>query len=232
MIFHRSLYFKPILMFVALVSCTLSPASIAGGVSLGATRVIYPAEARQISLMVNNSDDKSRFLIQSWIEDLNGKKTNDFSVSPPLFMIGPEKENTLRISFNRLRDLPSDRETLYWFNAQAIPQQDIEKGQNVLQLASLSRIKMFVRPSGLQMKSIDAPNHIRFSTQGGVLAVHNQSPYYVTLVNFKVGETFQPNTMVAPKETVTLKSNGSGDITFSTINDYGAITPIQKGVMK
>lgn len=232
MIFHRSLSFKPVLMLAALVSCTLSSASIAGGVSLGATRIIYPAEARQISLMVNNSDDKSRFLIQSWIEDLNGKKNNDFSVSPPLFMIGPEKENTLRISFNRLRGLPSDRETLYWFNAQAIPQQDTEKGQNVLQLASLSRIKMFVRPSGLQMKSIDAPNHIRFSKQAAGLAVHNSSPYYVTLVNFKVGETFQPNTMVAPKDTVILKSNGSGDITFSTINDYGAITPLQKGVMK
>lgn len=46
----------------------------AGGIALGATRVIYPADARQVSLAVTNSDKNNRFLIQSWIEDGSEKK--------------------------------------------------------------------------------------------------------------------------------------------------------------
>lgn len=209
-----------------------SSSATAGGVSLGATRVVYPADSRQITIPVNNSDTKSRFLIKSWVEDSKENKTADFTVTPPLFMIGPGSENIISIKFNGIRSLPTDRETLYWFNSQAIPQKDIEKGENVLQLASVSRIKLFMRPGGLEMTAIEAPQHIRFSRQGSDIIVHNPTPYHITLVAFMDGKTVLPNTMVPPKGSTTVKSSGNGSITFRTINDYGAITPEQKGVMK
>ena len=58
------------IILLALFSATSVQAS--GGIALGATRVIYPAEAKQTSLAISNSDTKQRFLINSWIENSAG----------------------------------------------------------------------------------------------------------------------------------------------------------------
>lgn len=218
-------------LFSALALTTLQ--AHAGGVALGATRIIYTQGAPQVSLPVNNTDEKARFLIQSWVEDASGKKSSDFSVTPPLFAIEPKKENTLRISYTSARTLPTDRETLYWFNSKAIPQSSEDtRSMNTLQIASLSRIKLFVRPEGLQPKSVDAPQSLRFSRAGADLVIHNPTPYHITLVSLKDGGKDLPNTMVAPMSEARVKSPSPGTITFSTINDYGAITPSVTGQMK
>ncbi|WP_162556721.1 fimbria/pilus periplasmic chaperone, partial [Klebsiella oxytoca] len=44
------------------------------GVALGATRVIYPAGQKQVQLAVTNNDEKSTYLIQSWVENADGAK--------------------------------------------------------------------------------------------------------------------------------------------------------------
>lgn len=41
----------------------------AGGIALGATRVIYPSAAKQTSLAISNSDTQERYLVNSWIEN-------------------------------------------------------------------------------------------------------------------------------------------------------------------
>ncbi|MGE6178849.1 fimbria/pilus periplasmic chaperone [Aeromonas salmonicida] len=220
-------------LIIAMMAATFSSVSLAGGVALGATRIVYPADARQVTLPITNTDDKSRFLIKAWAEDSEGKKTSDFTVTPPLFMIGPSNEHILSLRLNAVSPLPSDRETLYWFNAQAIPQHDASKGENVLQLAALSKIKVFVRPAGLSIKPLEAPDHLRFSYQGESLVVHNPTPYHITLVSLMEGDAGLPNTMVPPNASLSLKASGKkGPITFRTINDYGAITDVVEGVMK
>ncbi|MFZ5210258.1 fimbria/pilus periplasmic chaperone [Enterobacter kobei] len=205
----------------------------AGGVALGATRIVYPQGSAQVSLPVNNTDEKARFLIQSWVEDANNKKTSDFSVTPPLFAIQPQKENTLRISYTGSKSLPTDRETLYWFNSKAIPQASEElRNMNTLQVASLSRIKLFVRPAGLQPKPIEAPEKLRFSRSSGELVIHNPTPYYITLVSLKDGTAELPNTMVAPMSRETVRTSASGPVTFRSINDYGAMSETVTGQMQ
>ncbi|HHA2288280.1 TPA: fimbria/pilus periplasmic chaperone [Enterobacter asburiae] len=224
-----------LLRIAALASLTAfsSFQASAGGVALGATRIVYPQGAPQVSLPVNNTDEKARFLIQSWVEDAAGKKTRDFSVTPPLFAIEPQKENTLRISHTGSTPLPADRETLYWFNSKAIPQASEEtRSMNTLQVASLSRIKLFVRPAGLQPKPIEAPEKLRFSRSAGELVIHNPTPYHITLVSLKDGAAELPNTMVAPMSREAVKSPGSGPVTFRTINDYGAMTDTATGQMQ
>lgn len=231
--FSHRLLTSSLTLIIAMMSATFSSVSLAGGVALGATRIIYPGDARQITLPITNTDDKSRFLIKAWVEDSEGKKTSDFTVTPPLFMMGPGNEHILSLRLNAVRPLPSDRETLYWFNAQAIPQYDASKGENVLQLAALSKIKVFVRPAGLTIKPLEAPDHLRFSHKGESLVVHNPTPYHITLVSLKEGDTELPNTMVPPNASLSLKASGKkGPITFKTINDYGAITSVVEGVMK
>ena len=70
------------MMMTVLASFT---SSAEAGVALGATRVIYPAELKQVQLAVTNNDEKSTYLIQSWIENNDGSKDGHFVITPPLF---------------------------------------------------------------------------------------------------------------------------------------------------
>ncbi|EBL7063672.1 fimbria/pilus periplasmic chaperone [Salmonella enterica] len=212
----------------------LTHAASYGGIALGATRVIYPQGSDQVSLPVNNTDSKSVFLIQSWVENSDSKKSSDFVVTPPLFVIKPQKENTLRIMYMGPNNLPTDRESLYWMNVKAIPSANKDiKDKNTLQIAVLSRIKLFVRPKDLPMKSVDAPAKLRFHQSGDSLTIKNPTPYYLTLVQLHAGLTTLPATMVPPmgQSTVKLPQGSSGGITFQTVNDFGANTPKQTAVM-
>jgi fimbrial chaperone protein len=206
---------------------TLLPAHASGGISLGATRVIYPADAQQISLSVSNSGDKERFLVNAWIENNNGQKEKAFVVTPPLFVSEAKSEHTLRIIYAG-QPLPTDRESVFWMNVKAIPSVNKEnlEGKNVLQLAVLSRIKLFVRPAKLPGSPTEAPAQLTFARAGKQLTVNNPSAYYVSLVNVRTGSQKLENLMVAPKSSsqITLP-NAQGSITYQTVNDYGAVTP-------
>ena len=174
-------------MSIAAVFLISSAVNAEGGISLGATRVIYPAEAKQTSLAVNNSDNNSRFLINSWIEDEQGQKVKTFAVTPPLFVSEPNSENTLRIIYVG-PPLPGDRESLFWLNVKAIPSVEKESlaGKNVLHLAILSRIKLFVRPSTLTDLVQEAPEALSFALEGNTLKIANASSYYLSLVNMHI----------------------------------------------
>lgn len=225
--------FTGVLFFsLIMLSCH---AQASGGISLGATRVIYPADAKQTSLSTTNSSAKERFLVNSWIENDSGQKEKSFVVTPPLFVSESMGENTLRIMYVG-HPLPADRESIFWMNVKAIPAVDKKsiEGKNVLQLAILTRIKLFVRPANLSMPSADALKQIRFSRVGKQLKIMNPSPYYVSLVNLKVANEKLPNTMVAPKSSVQVAVPGGvqGSVSFQTVNDYGAVTQPETGVMQ
>lgn len=212
---------------VGLLFIITLPAHAAGGIALGATRVIYPASAKQTSLSITNSDGKERFLVNSWIENSHGEKEKAFVVTPPLFVSEPKSENTLRIIYAG-QPLPTDRESLFWMNVKAIPSVDKQSlaGKNVLQLAILSRIKLFVRPENLSGLAEDAPGLLQFSRAGQHLKITNPTAYYITLVNLQVGAQKLDNVMVAPKNSaqLLLPSTAQGSVTFQTVNDYGAVT--------
>lgn len=212
------------LMIIAL------PVKADGGIALGATRVIYPAQAKQTSLAINNSDSRARFLINSWIENERGEKEKTFVVTPPLFVSEPKSENTLRIIYAG-KALPTDRESLFWMNVKAIPSIEKEQGagKNVLNLAILSRIKLFVRPQGLPGTSKDAPEQLQFSRVANHLKITNPSAYYISLVNVHINHQKIDNIMVAPKNStqIMLPANARGGVTFQTVNDHGALTAMK-----
>lgn len=204
-----------------------------GGIALGATRVIYPALAKQTSIALNNSDAKNRYLVNAWVENINGQKEKTFVVTPPLFVSEPKSENTLRIIYAG-PPLPNDRETVFWLNVKSIPSVDKQsiEGKNVLQLAILSRIKLFVRPESLPIQPEEALKHVRFKLSGGTLNITNPSPYYISMVNLTVGGKKLANTMVPPMDSAqaVVPAGASGSISFQAVNDYGSLTPLQNGV--
>ncbi|EPL6454278.1 MULTISPECIES: fimbria/pilus periplasmic chaperone [Providencia] len=214
----------------ALLILLLSGISIQAyaGVALGATRVIYPAGQKQVQLAVTNNDDNSAFLIQSWIENDNGQKYNQFAITPPLFTMQGKKENTLRIIDGTNNQLPKDRESLFWLNVKAIPAMDKSKANdNTLQLAIISRIKLYYRPENLSIAPDTVADALRFKQQAGAILIKNPTPYYATVTGLSVGSVKLNNTLVPPfgESTVAMPANANGQIKYQTINDYGALTP-------
>lgn len=216
---------KSVILF-AIITFLFPSLVRAGGVGLGMTRLVYHAKDKQTSLNIRNTDVSSPFLIQAWLSDFDGIKTQDFVVIPPLSILRPNKENTLRIIFKG-KGLPTDKESLYWLTVKAIPQ-SVNQDRNTLQLAAASRIKVFYRPTGLSESISDAYQKITGSLNKGKLILNNPTAYYVTLITLKVdGKEISP-LMLAPKTDVIVRGefNSAKNFSYQTINDYGAWTTL------
>ncbi len=212
--------------------CSSISTQVYAGVALGATCVIYPSDQKQVQLAVTNNDENSVFLIQSWIENAEGKKDNQFAITPPLFSMKGKRENTLRIIDATNNQLPKDRESLFWLNVKAIPAMDkANLNENSLQLAIISRIKLYYRPTGLSVAPDKVASELGFKRQGKSLTVINPTPYYATVTELRIGSAKLENTLVPPfgEVSIDVPTNASGEISYQTINDYGALTPKMTG---
>ena len=217
---------------ICLAISLCSSAAYAGGVGLGATRMVYSSTTNQSMLQVRNTHPDATFLIQSWMENEKGQKTNDFVITPPLFVMKPASESAVKIMFNG-KALPEDRETLYWMTVKAIPQQTKSGSGNSLQFASANRIKVFYRPESLGQGAGDAWQSLTGAYRGGKVTLSNPTPYYLTTINLKIdGMPVQP-VMVPPKSSVTLGETFShaSSVSYQTINDYGAWTPATRAAL-
>lgn len=179
-------------------------------------------------MSLRNTSDKSSFLVQSWVENADGEKSRDFVVAPPLYVSGPNNENTLRLLYNG-EEKNENQEKLYYFNVKSIPSVDKSKisGQNVLMLAAITRIKLFYRPSGLAFPAVEAPAKLRFHRSGGEVHVENPTPYYITLAQISIGGQKVDDRMIAPhaQDKIAVKNLSNNEVRFRTINDFGAVTP-------
>lgn len=217
---------RTLTLFILLITSLYASVVYAGGVGLGVTRMVYSGAVSQSLLDVRNTDTESSFLIQSWVENSQGQRSSDFVITPPLFVLKPEMENAVKVMFNG-RQLPQDRETLYWITVKAIPQSVKQSNTNTLQFASASRIKLFYRPVELtkntnneEWKSLNGEFH------DGKVKLINPTPFYITTINMKVdGKAVKP-IMIPPKDAVILEESFSHarQLSYQTINDYGAWT--------
>ncbi|MGJ0480479.1 fimbria/pilus periplasmic chaperone [Pantoea agglomerans] len=217
------------LSWVCLAATLCSSAVHAGGVGLGATRMVYSADSKQSTLQVRNTHTTASFLIQSWIETASGQRSQDFVITPPLYVLKPSTESVVKIIFNG-KSLPQDRESLYWMTVKAIPQQTKNSAGNSLQFASANRIKVFYRPTSLSDNANEAWKKVTGEYSAGKVVLCNPTPYFITTLNVKVdGKTVNP-VMLPPKSSTPLaeKFSQATSLTFQTINDYGAWTPVTR----
>ncbi len=182
-----------------LFAASIFSASAQAGVALGATRVIYPAGQKQVQLAVTNNDDNSTWLIQSWVENADGQRDGRFVITPPLFAMQGKKENTLRIIDATNNQLPQDRESLFWMNVKAIPSMDKSKlSDNTLQLAIISRIKLYYRPGKLALPPDQAAEKLTFSRSGSSLTLTNPTPYYPAAGDYQPHQALLPSGKTGP----------------------------------
>lgn len=213
-------------VLIATTLFSTSASALSGGVGLGTTRMVYSSAVTQAALDVRNTNKDAPFLIQSWIEDEKGNRSNDFVITPPLYVLKAATESVIKLMFNG-KALPQDRETLYWLTVKAIPNQDKKSSVNTLQFASANRIKIFYRPSGLNENANDVWKRLRGELHQGKITLINPTPYYLTTINLNVDGRVVKPAMIPPKASVTLpeKFENASKFSYQTINDYGAWTP-------
>jgi chaperone protein EcpD len=225
----------------AAVVTTLAQANVL----ITGTRVIYPAKAREVTVKLDNPGTVPA-LLQVWIDDGDAsnaaqQRPMPFTLTPPVFRIDPSKGQMLRLTYTK-EPLPADRESVYWLNMLEIPPKPANAdGQNLLQMAIRTRIKVFFRPEKLEGNPNQAPAQLTWQLMpsahdaGQVVAVaKNPTPFHVNVANARVeidGKTYDSAAgMVEPrgqhefvlKGLQTLPA-GTPRIRFTTINDYGAV---------
>lgn len=214
----------------ALIIFLLSSQAVhAGGVSLGATRLIYPTDKEQVTLKVYNTDKNSNYLVQSWVTDENNKKISDFVITPPLFVIKADSDNLLNVVFTGDKSkLPKDREKLYYLNSKVIPSltEEEQKIDNALLISTTSKIKLFTRPANLNVTSFTSYENLKCSYELNKLKINNPTPFYMNLSSLKInGKEVEPAITIPPETIFHLDTtNKSKKITFNFINDYGVQT--------
>ncbi|WBM72469.1 molecular chaperone [Buttiauxella sp. WJP83] len=214
--------FSGTLLVVLLMGANMAQA----GVIIGGTRMIYDGGKKESSLSVNNPD-KQPFLIQSWVEAASGgAEKAPFMVTPPLFRLDGEQNNVLRV-VQVGGAMPMDKESLYWMNIKAIPAADKNSGQNTLQIAVKTRIKLIYRPQGLKGVPEEQTDKLTWHRLGKTVQVTNPTPFYMNFMEVKVGgKALSDVTYVAPGSTASFDipaGVSANRVTWKIISDYGAI---------
>ncbi len=179
-----------------LAACVLaapawSPARAA--LVLSDTRLVYHAAAHEAWIDVLNVG-KQPALMQAWIDSGNPSATPQdtrvpFVVTPPMARIDAGQRQTISVVFTGAR-LPTDRESLYWFNLLDIPPEPhLKPGTNFIQFAVRTRIKLLYRPASLHGGPGQAIATLRWRERCKAarcaLRVRNPSPYYVAIVDLR-----------------------------------------------
>lgn len=218
---------------VALIVCWPAlPAS--AGVMLNGTRIVLGADERSVSTIVSNLG-RDDYAVQAWVNDAadSRDRASPFIAMPALFRVRAGEEQVVRI-IRTPGELPSDRESVFYFNAQEIPVQS-ERQDNALKVAVRTRVKLFYRPKGLPGTALQAPGQLQWKLidrpTGTLLRVSNPSAYHVTFIGIRVTDDQKPIElrdidMLAPRSSLDYplkrQVGGAGaTVEFSTINDHG-----------
>jgi chaperone protein EcpD len=222
------------LFLLGALLCSVSTLSVASIVISG-TRVIYPAAQKEVTIKLSNKGS-GPVLIQSWVDNGDMSASPEtiktpFVLTPPINRLDPDKSQTLRLSYNGAT-LPTNKESIFWLNVLEIPAKKAGvKDKNFLNMAFRSRIKLFLRPDGLQGNANEAASALTWNTTTQGLRATNPTPFYVSLVHIGLAGNSQKagveGEMIAPMSSLDFKLSGAGTnrkINYSAVNDYGAIT--------
>jgi P pilus assembly chaperone PapD len=224
----------------ALVLATLSivcleilmPRQALAAIALDRTRVIFDGSQQSVSMNVSNQNKQLPYLAQGWVEDEAGNKIQSpLTVLPPVQRIEPGKPSQVKVqALPAAKQLPQDRETIYYFNLREIPPKSSKP--NTLQIALQTRIKLFYRPAAIAIDKNAAPpqERLTLTKQGDKYVVNNPTPYYVTLVDASTKrgtgggvKGFEP-VMVPPQGSMPLSVSASSvgeNPVLTYVNDYG-----------
>lgn len=129
-------------------------------------------------------------------------------ITPPLFRLDGAQKNVLRV-VRAGSNLAEDRESMFWMNIKSIPSVNKEVGQNVLQIAVKTRIKLIYRPNGLKDVPEERTEELKWQRSGNQLQVTHPTPFYMNFKSVIVGGKEVPDVIyVAPMSTAPFPATG------------------------
>lgn len=198
-----------------------------GGIYIYGTRVIYPAQKKEITVQLMNEGSRSS-LVQSWIDDgdtsLPPEKIQvPFVMTPPVARVSGGSGQQLKIK-QLANTLPQDRESLFFLNVLDIPPNSAEsEGQNIIKFAMQNRIKFIYRPQGITGvdKNSFSRLHIRY-TSGGI-NIKNNSANWITIPEITANTKINKETLLlAPWSDKTVTTAATvNHYNVTLIDDYG-----------
>ncbi|SQG09175.1 fimbrial biogenesis chaperone [Stenotrophomonas maltophilia] len=230
----------PALLATALVL----PAQAA--VTLQGTRIVHDAsKSRDVTVKASNVGEQPA-MTQVWI-DAGDSHARPENVRTP-FRLTPSEPRLLqakqgqayRITYAPRPSeppLPTDRESVFYFNLLDIPPKPANAGdKNLLQFAVRTRVKLFHRPAGLPGQARDAPGQLQWRMAAGALQVSNPTAYHVTLASLTLPDGSRvPADMIAPGARVRLPLPAGASVptslTFQWLDDYGTTRDAQAKVI-
>jgi chaperone protein EcpD len=232
---------KSRILAVAAVVCGVTAFAAQAAITITGTRVVYPAQSREVNVRLNNVEDRP-VLVQAWLDDGNADAAPNeikvpFMLLPSVFRVEPHRGQALRIMFTGA-DMPKDRESIYWLNVLEIPPKPkYADERNMIQLAFRTRIKMFYRPASLvgdpTAERAKLKWHVVSNDKGeNILQLENPSPYYISIGKLELDSggrkiSLKPD-MAPPFGRVDFVSqSGKLDIkalttvSYTVLNDFG-----------
>nr|WP_241391825.1 fimbria/pilus periplasmic chaperone [Serratia proteamaculans]ULG15862.1 SefG [Serratia proteamaculans]ULG19123.1 SefG [Serratia proteamaculans] len=221
-----------IIMLPVIVSSYASVSLAA--LSVDHSRLILNEGEKAVSITVQNQNNRAPYLAQAWLEDASGKKISQPLVAlPPIQRIEAGGKTSVRVQdINSHAQLPSDRESVFYFNLREVPPKNEKK--NSLQLALQTRLKVFYRPKQLKVerdaRTVPGVEKLIIKKEGKGYQVTNPTPYFITVVSARKTlsgsnvDKFEPF-LIPPRETVMANWNEGAivdTLILSTLNDYGA----------
>lgn len=224
----------PMLVSTALMAL-LTTASLTAHASVtpDRTRLVFNESDKSISVTLRNNNEKLPYLAQSWLEDEKGNKiTSPLAVLPPVQRIDAMMNGQVKIqALPDIHTLPSDRESLFYYNVREIPPKSGKA--NTLQIALQTRIKLFWRPKALENVSMKNPwqHKVTLTRSGQEFTVNNPTPYFVVISNASAQKNGNPAAgfsplVISPKTSVPLKVKMDSVPVLTYVNDYGARMPL------
>ncbi|ORM88150.1 fimbrial assembly protein [Pantoea cypripedii] len=195
-----SVFSKAMILIMTMVTFNASAV-----VNVDKTRVIFNATANMQSINLVNSSE-SPTIVQVWTDDGDINASPDQSRTPvialpPVMKMFPGELRSLRLMLTSRGAIPADRESLYWLNIYQIPslKSDLNKVEKKVVLPLRIRLKVFIRPEGLNAPQIADPAKIQFLTKDRELVVKNPTPWYMS-INVSVGShEMLKNLLIEPK---------------------------------
>ncbi|WP_193162849.1 fimbrial biogenesis chaperone [Enterobacter ludwigii] len=236
---------RKLLTTMMLLSAGLMVGSDAfAGLQLGATRIIYPADEKSVSVSVMNTGGDLPYLVQSAVSARTDGGDAPFFVSPPLFRLEPGAQNQVRIT-RLAKELPADRESLFWFsvrglaaarsapNAATPSASDFSAAQASLSASVGLFVKLIYRPRGLAGKWSEGMSGLKVSRNASGIHLTNGSPYYINFSSLSIGgrkvldqQADVQKTTLAPFSDADLPVGSvspGAPVEWRVINDYGTV---------
>lgn len=220
-------------LFACFVSLLMVSQGVSAGVSLDRTRIIFNESDKNQTISVMNDSD-NLYLVQNTIltdyTDEHSESVRQFVTIPPLARLEKQSNNAIRILPKNLSSQPADRESLFFFVVNFIPEgKRAESGDKEIainfNIATKMIIKVFYRPDTISGDVDDFAGALIFQMSGKQLVIKNPSGYYYTLEFLSLGgQRYQAERapMIAPFSSLELPVSANADkAQWRVINDFG-----------